>query len=157
MYVDLDFMLCCRRCYAVRAGNWLITKVMLIVQVCQSSVVMSYSGRAGSLVAGGIVISSGWCPCIASCVTSGRKRNMQEGGQRAGTESILLVAGLGMAAALARAELDAASAHMAACRNRLQNALLAAFPPVCMADSMPFFVVKKTSSPVCTSNPGDVA
>ena len=61
---------------------------------------------------------------------------MQEGGQRAGTESILLVVGLGMAAVLARAELEAASAHMAACRDRLQRALLAAFPPVRMASSM---------------------
>ncbi|KAK9827737.1 hypothetical protein WJX81_007982 [Elliptochloris bilobata] len=53
----------------------------------------------------------------------------QEGGRRAGTESILLAAGLGAAAALARAELAAAGAHMAACRDRLQRGLLAAFPP----------------------------
>lgn len=63
---------------------------------------------------------------------SGCSSSVQEGGQRAGTESILLVAGLGMAATLARAELEAASGHMAACRDRLQRALLAAFPPVCM-------------------------
>ena len=44
------------------------------------------------------------------------------------------MAGLGRAAALARAELEAASAHMAACRDRLQRALLVAFPPVCTAD-----------------------
>ena len=72
-------------------------------------------------------------------MTSGCPRNVQEGGQRAGTESILLVAGLGMAAVLARAELEAAGAHMAACRDRLQRALLAAFPPVRVAASMEGF------------------
>jgi len=54
----------------------------------------------------------------------------QEGGRRAGTESILLAAGLGAAAALAAAELPAAGANMAACRDRLQRRLLAAFPEV---------------------------
>ncbi len=54
----------------------------------------------------------------------------QEGGRRAGTESILLAAGLGAAAALAAAELPAAGTHMAACRDRLQRRLLAAFPEV---------------------------
>jgi len=59
-----------------------------------------------------------------------RRAAAQEGGRRAGTESILLAAGLGAAAALAAAELPAAGAHMAACRDRLQRRLLAAFPEV---------------------------
>ena len=47
----------------------------------------------------------------------------QERGMRPGTESVLLVAGLGAAAALARAELPAAAAHAAALRDALQATL----------------------------------
>ena len=47
----------------------------------------------------------------------------QERGMRPGTESVLLVAGLGAAAALARAELPAAAAHAAVLRNALQATL----------------------------------
>ena len=72
---------------------------------------------------------------LESSFMSGCTPPTQEGGQRAGTENILLVAGLGMASTLARAELAAATAHMAACRDRLQRGLLAAFPPVRVADS----------------------
>jgi cysteine desulfurase len=47
----------------------------------------------------------------------------QERGMRPGTESVLLVVGLGAAAALAREELPAAQAHCAALRDALQEAL----------------------------------
>lgn len=53
----------------------------------------------------------------------------QEGGQRAGTESVLLLAGLGAAAAVVAAELPATAAHMAALRDSLQQQLLAGLPP----------------------------
>ena len=43
-----------------------------------------------------------------------------EGGQRAGTENILLVCGLGAACALATDGLDECAAKMAARRDRLQ-------------------------------------
>lgn len=52
----------------------------------------------------------------------------QEGGARAGTESVLLIAGLGAAADIARRELAAVSAHMAAAREALLEALLAGLP-----------------------------
>lgn len=51
----------------------------------------------------------------------------QEFGARAGTESVLLIAGLGAAAALARRELAPLSAHMAARRDELEAALLGGF------------------------------
>lgn len=53
----------------------------------------------------------------------------QEGGRRAGTESVLLLAGLGKAAEVAARELPAAAAHMSALRGSLQRQLLAGLPP----------------------------
>jgi cysteine desulfurase len=47
----------------------------------------------------------------------------QEGGRRAGTESVLLLSGLGAAADVAASELPEAAAHMAAMRDRLLCAL----------------------------------
>ncbi len=54
----------------------------------------------------------------------------QEGGRRSGTESVLLVAGLGAAAALARGELERGAAHMRAMRQRLLEGLQRTFPKV---------------------------
>lgn len=51
----------------------------------------------------------------------------QERSARAGTESVLLIAGLGAAAAVVTAELPALSAHMASARDALQARLAAAF------------------------------
>ena len=56
----------------------------------------------------------------------------QEGGRRAGTESTLLISGLGAAADIVRRELPATVAHMAALRRALQRQLLeglAAYAP----------------------------
>ncbi|EFN56195.1 hypothetical protein CHLNCDRAFT_144931 [Chlorella variabilis] len=53
----------------------------------------------------------------------------QEGGRRAGTENVVLVAGLGKAAELVSRELPATAAHMAAMRDSLQQQLLAGLPP----------------------------
>ena len=47
----------------------------------------------------------------------------QEGGRRAGTESVLHIVGMGAAAQLAEAEAGATAAHMAALRGRLQAGL----------------------------------
>lgn len=52
----------------------------------------------------------------------------QEGGRRAGTENVLLIAGLGAAAELVSRELPATAAHMAALRDSLQSQLLEALP-----------------------------
>lgn len=54
----------------------------------------------------------------------------QESGRRAGTESVLLLAGLGKAAELARQELPRATAHMATMRDRLRGGLLERLPQV---------------------------
>lgn len=54
----------------------------------------------------------------------------QESGRRAGTESVLLLAGLGKAAELARQELSQATPHMAAMRDRLKGGLLERLPQV---------------------------
>lgn len=51
----------------------------------------------------------------------------QERGARAGTESTLLIAGLGAAAEAARRDLAEVSAHMRATRDELQSALLSGF------------------------------
>lgn len=53
----------------------------------------------------------------------------QEGGRRAGTENVLLLAGLGKAAELVSRELPATSAHMRTLRDSLQSQLLAGLPP----------------------------
>ncbi len=56
----------------------------------------------------------------------------QEGGRRAGTESVLLIAALGAASRVARAELSAAPgapAHLAAVRDALAARLLAGLGP----------------------------
>lgn len=53
----------------------------------------------------------------------------QEAGRRAGTESVLLLAGLGAAAELVSRELPATAAHMAALRDSLQWQLLEGLPP----------------------------
>lgn len=53
----------------------------------------------------------------------------QEGGRRAGTESVLQLAGLGAAAAVVTRELSDTSAHMAALRDSLQRQLLEGLPP----------------------------
>lgn len=53
----------------------------------------------------------------------------QEGGRRAGTESVLLLAGLGRAAELVSRELPATATHMADLRDSLQCQLLAGLPP----------------------------
>ncbi len=50
----------------------------------------------------------------------------QEGGRRAGTESVLHIVGLGAACALAAAEAEALRRHCAALRDELQAALLGA-------------------------------
>ena len=55
----------------------------------------------------------------------------QEGGRRAGTESVLLLAGLGRAAELALSERDAVAAHMQGLRDSLQRQLQDALPKVC--------------------------
>jgi cysteine desulfurase len=52
----------------------------------------------------------------------------QERGRRAGTESTLLIVGLGAAAELADRELEAAREHMGAMRDRLASGLLARLP-----------------------------
>jgi cysteine desulfurase len=54
----------------------------------------------------------------------------QERGVRAGTENVAAIAGLGAAAAAARASLAADGAHMAALRDRLEAELRAATPEV---------------------------
>ncbi|CAM9860056.1 unnamed protein product, partial [Phaeothamnion confervicola] len=48
----------------------------------------------------------------------------QEAGRRAGTENVLLLVGLGRAAAVADAELETLAAHMRAMRERLRRRLL---------------------------------
>jgi cysteine desulfurase len=53
----------------------------------------------------------------------------QESGRRAGTESVVLLAGLGKAAELVTRELPATAAHMVALRDSLQQQLLAGLPP----------------------------
>jgi cysteine desulfurase len=53
----------------------------------------------------------------------------QERGRRAGTESVLLIAGLGAAAAVAEAELPAAARHAASLRGRLEALLVEGLPP----------------------------
>lgn len=57
-------------------------------------------------------------------------RPLQEAGRRAGTESVLLLAGLGRAADIARRELPAAGAHLEAMRDRLRQRLLERLPAV---------------------------
>ena len=57
----------------------------------------------------------------------------QERGARAGTESTLLIAGLGAAAEAARRDLGEVSAHMREARDELQHALLAAFAAAAVA------------------------
>ncbi|MDP1691553.1 MAG: cysteine desulfurase family protein [Burkholderiaceae bacterium] len=52
----------------------------------------------------------------------------QEYGLRPGTENVAAIVGLGAAAALARASLPAASAHLRALRDRLHEYLVAAIP-----------------------------
>lgn len=52
----------------------------------------------------------------------------QEFGRRAGTESVLLLAGLGAAAAIVTRELPVTADHMAALRDSLQGQLLAGLP-----------------------------
>lgn len=52
----------------------------------------------------------------------------QEAGRRAGTENVLLLAGLGAAADIVSRELPATAAHMAALRNSLEKQLLAGLP-----------------------------
>lgn len=52
----------------------------------------------------------------------------QENGRRAGTESVILAAGLGAAAELAAQDVDAEGPRLAALRDRLQAALTAAAP-----------------------------
>ncbi len=52
----------------------------------------------------------------------------QEGGRRAGTESVILVAGLGEAAELAAADVDEEAPRLSALRDRLQTKLLEAAP-----------------------------
>ena len=54
----------------------------------------------------------------------------QEGGRRAGTESVLLLAGLGRAAELALSERDAVAVHMQGLRDSLQRQLQDALPQV---------------------------
>jgi cysteine desulfurase len=51
-----------------------------------------------------------------------------ESGRRAGTENTPAIVGLGAACALATSEMDQRQAHLAALRDRLQAALLDAFP-----------------------------
>ncbi|GBF95040.1 cysteine desulfurase [Raphidocelis subcapitata] len=53
----------------------------------------------------------------------------QEHGRRAGTESVLLIAGLGAAAEAAQRELPALASHMRATRAALAAALLSGLPP----------------------------
>jgi cysteine desulfurase len=48
----------------------------------------------------------------------------QEGGKRGGTESVLLIAGLGAAAAIVNEELDKTHAHMARLRSLLESLLV---------------------------------
>jgi hypothetical protein len=55
----------------------------------------------------------------------------QEGGRRAGTENVLLIAGLGAAAKVAREQGQAIRRHMSAMRDKLQQHLIAALPKVC--------------------------
>ena len=52
----------------------------------------------------------------------------QEGGRRAGTETVILAVGLGEAAALAAADLDEEGPRLAALRDRLRDVLLKAAP-----------------------------
>lgn len=52
----------------------------------------------------------------------------QEGGRRAGTENVLLLAGFGKAAELVSRELPATSAHMRTLRDSMQSQLLAGLP-----------------------------
>jgi cysteine desulfurase len=54
----------------------------------------------------------------------------QEGGRRAGTENVLLIAGFGRAAELAVTEQDALTDHMQRLRNDLQAQLCRALPQV---------------------------
>jgi cysteine desulfurase len=53
----------------------------------------------------------------------------QEGGRRAGTENVLLLAGLGRAAEIAARELQATARHMARMRDSLQQQLVEGLPP----------------------------
>jgi cysteine desulfurase len=52
----------------------------------------------------------------------------QEHGRRAGTENVLLLAGLGAAAGLARERLEADGVHLKTLRDRLHERLLEGFP-----------------------------
>ena len=54
----------------------------------------------------------------------------QEAGRRAGTENVLLVAGLGAAAQLAHEEAEQTYRHMLVTRDRLQARLTQALPQV---------------------------
>lgn len=63
---------------------------------------------------------------LASLLSGGS----QEGGRRAGTENVLLLAGLGAAAKVTKRELAQLAAHKRAMRDRLQRGLMDAFPPV---------------------------
>lgn len=49
----------------------------------------------------------------------------QEGGRRSGTESVLLIAGLGESATIVTRELPALQRHMAACTELLRELLVA--------------------------------
>ncbi len=52
----------------------------------------------------------------------------QERGRRGGTENVAAIAGLGVAAELARSYIDAASNHVAVLRDRLEQGILDQFP-----------------------------
>jgi cysteine desulfurase len=61
---------------------------------------------------------------VVACQTGGR----QERNRRAGTENVAGIAGLGVAASLAREKLDTEPARLATLRDRLEAGLLAAVP-----------------------------
>lgn len=66
----------------------------------------------------------------------------QESGRRSGTENVLLLVGLGEAAALAHRDATALQQHMSSMRDRLQAGLSSAFPQVSglLGSWLPFII-----------------
>ena len=69
----------------------------------------------------------------------------QEGGRRAGTENVLLIAGLGRAAELALHERDALTEHMRRLRDSLQQQLQDTLPKVWMKEAEHSMVAEQSS------------
>ena len=78
----------------------------------------------------GLMVSIALCARKGVNLSNFLQGGGQEGGRRAGTENVLLIAGLGAAAKVAREQGVAITQHMAAMRDKLQQQLMAALPKV---------------------------